>query len=448
MVVATKDPQGADNDEEATPPVEAGPQPDSPKWWEPLGLMRLSTKTFRDVEKYLARQPLARLSVTGPRTARWVAETVQSRFDEPTPGVPQVRVTPSLMAQVALDESVMLLAIGPSRNPRRADYERVGAELAEARQLLDAGGFLKDPTTYHRNPPVLSKPAFSRGWALGNTYERLAWPSGYEPPSDMPGAERWNGFEANHTASAWVMRHRDKPRPWVVCIHGFGMGSPFMDMAGFHAGHLYRELGVNVAGIVLPAHGSRKPSPMSGEQFLNWDLMNAVHGMSQSLWDIRRLLSWVRLQDPTGIGLIGVSLGGYLTALTAAYEPDLDAAISGIPVANMVDMFRHHSPRHVAERAVEHSVLDEVADEVMGVVSPLAVPPAVPPEARAIFAGLGDRMAPPGQANLLWKHWDEPEICWYPGNHIGYIWSSKAWRFIEDKLTERGLTQTGPSEND
>ena len=409
-------------------------------WWQPLGMLERSTTAFRDVEKVLARQPLARLTTVGPRTARWASETLQHRIAEPGPGTPRIRLTPGLIAQVAMDESLMAVAVGPSRFPSRSDYERVGAELALARDRLDRGGFLADPASFHPAPPPLEHPAMSEGWANGRSYERLWWPSGYEAPADLPGAARWDGFEANRTASAWVLRHEDdRPRPWMVCIHGFGMGTPFMDQGAFRVGHFHRDLGLNIAGIVLPAHGSRRPSPLSGEQFLNFDLMHAVFGMQQSLWDVRRLLSWVRAQEPTALGLMGVSLGGYLTALTAAFEAELDLALAGIPVADFLDMFRHHSPRHVHMRAIEHHILDSTAEDVLKVVSPLAMAVATPKSARAIFAGLGDRMAPPEQARKLWEHWDEPEICWYPGNHIGFFWADKAWKFVDQKFEEKGL---------
>ena len=46
-------------------------------------------------------------------------------------------------------------------------------------------------------------------------------------------ADRWLAFESNRTASAWVLRHEDERRPWVLCIHGFGTGSGFMDLFSF-----------------------------------------------------------------------------------------------------------------------------------------------------------------------------------------------------------------------
>ena len=88
-------------------------------------------------------------------------------------------------------------------------------------------------------------------------------------------------------------------------------------------------------------------------------------------------------------------------------------------MSDFIDLFRHHSPRHVNVRAIEHHILDGTAQDVHRVVSPLAMDVAVPHDARAVFAGLGDRLAPPEQAHRLWTHWEEPETCWFPGNHVG-----------------------------
>lgn len=409
-------------------------------WWSPLGAMERSTAMFRAAEKRLARQPLARLTTVAPRTARWATEIVRHRVVDPDPANPRIRLTPSLVGQVAMDESVMALAVGPNRFPNRSDYERVGAELALAEHRLEDAGYLHDPASFHAAPPPLQRPATSDGWALGRAYSRISWPSGYEPPLDLPGWDRWQSFEANRTASAWVMARTDRPRPWLVCIHGFGTGAPFSDQFAFHVKRLHDELGINLAGIVLPAHGSRRPSSISGEEFLNFDLMHAVHGLSQALWDVRSLLSWVRHQDPTHLGVFGVSLGGYITALTTAFESELDLTLAGIPVVDFVEMFRHHSPRHVHLRALEHHILDETAERVMSVVSPMQMPVVTPNDARAIFAGMGDRLAPPAQAKRLYRHWGDPDMCWYPGNHVGYLWADKAWAFVDDMLENRGFT--------
>jgi hypothetical protein len=410
-------------------------------WWHPAGAADRSVRAYRQVEKRLARQPLARVGLAMPRTIRWAISGRSG--DEDPGGMPTPRLTPALVSHVVMDESIMALAIGPNRFPRRADYERVGSELTAAREIFRQRGWLDDPASFHREPPPLVDPEVTTGWALGRRYERIWWPSDYSAHEGVPGADRWAAFEANRTASAWVLRHRDRPRPWLLCVHGFGTGSVFMDLVGFRAGHLHDELGVNVAAIVLPAHGSRKGGRISGEEFLNFDMMNVVHGVAQGVWDIRRLLSWIRGQQPTGVGMFGVSLGGLMTALTAALEPDLDLALAGIPMVDFTDVIRHHAPHHLHMRAIEHNILDGTAQDVHRVVCPLTMPVAVPPESRAIFAGLGDRLVPTAQTQRLWTHWDRPESCWFPGNHVGYLWSDKAWRFVDSALSRRGLVDVG-----
>ena len=57
----------------------------------------------------------------------------------------------------------------------------------------------------------------------------------------------------------------------------------------------------------------------------------AVHATAQAVWDVRRLLSWIRSQQPDSpIGLNSISLGGYVTSLVASLEDGLTCAILGV----------------------------------------------------------------------------------------------------------------------
>ncbi|MEI2697950.1 MAG: alpha/beta hydrolase family protein [Microthrixaceae bacterium] len=387
------------------------------------------------VEKGIARWPMARLTTVAPRTMRWALEAGLTEAGR-IPGAPQIRMTGALAAHVAMDEAVMALVQGPSRSPRRADYLRVGQEVATARQLFEDRGWIDDPRSYHSDPPALddADTSSSRGWALGQSYRWIEWESGYEPREEEPGATRWAAFERNRTAAAWLLEHDHGERPWMVAVHGFGTGAPMADIITFRALHIHHELGWNVAAIVLPVHGRRRPSRIGGEDFLGFDMMNCVHAVSQSVWDVRRLLSWVRDRGPTAVALHGVSLGGYVSSLTSCFEGELDAVIAGIPVCDFPALFAHQAPDHVRERAVQHGILEGNVEPVHRVVSPLAMDCLVPWDRRFIFAGLGDRMAVPAQAQALWEHWDEPSIRWFPGNHLGYLWSSKVADYVDGVL--------------
>ena len=217
------------------------------------------------------------------------------------------------------------------------------------------------------------------------------------------------------------------------------MGYPFMDFMGLHAAKLHRELGLNVAMPVLPLHGQRKVTRVSGEPFLSFDMMNTVHGLTQAVWDIRRLLAWARDQGATSIGLYGVSLGAYVVSLLSGIEDGLDAVVAGIPVVDLPSLFHAHSPVHIRARSIEHHILGGVAEDVYRVVSPLSFASRVPRERRHVFAGYGDRLATTQQARLLWEHWERPRISWYAGNHVGYLWSRQVGDFLGESLAASGF---------
>ena len=394
---------------------------------------------YRAVMRFLGRRALARATRAVPRTVRFMITTAMS--GEVSEGLATPGLSVGLAAGVAMDEALLAIAMAPSRFPRRADFARVSTELADARRMFSRRGWITQPATYHRTPPPLAPEdvSVSRGWALGLGYERITYDSEFATRRGEPGGERWMAYGPNHRASAAVVRHHGGPRPWVVCVHGFSMGYPFMDFAGLHIARLHRGLGLNVALPVLPLHGSRKVTLVSGEPFLSFDMMNTVHGLTQAVWDIRRLLSWIRAQGATAIGLYGVSLGAYVVSLLSGIEDGLDAVVAGIPVVDFPSLFHAHSPVHIRARSIEHHILGGVAEDICRVVSPMSFEPKVPAGHRYVFAGYGDRVAVPTQARALWEHWDKPRISWYPGNHVGYLWSRQVEAFLVESLAASGL---------
>ena len=395
---------------------------------------------LRVIQRFIDRRALGRATYAVPRTARVIYSMLA--HGEMADDLPAPSASLGFAAQVAMDEALLAVAMTPSRFPLPGDYRRVSGELDEARRLYVRRGWMHHPDTYHRQPPPLGpgEVRTERGKALGIRYRRLTFTSGFAPHAAEPARERWQSYTPNRTAMATIVRQDSEPRPWLICVHGFCTGYPFMDFQGLHTARVHRDLGVNVAMPVLPLHGRRKVTFLSGEPFLSFELMNAVHGITQAVWDIRRLISWIRTQGATSIGLYGVSLGGYIVALLAGLEPDIDIVVAGIPVSDIPTLFHEHSPLHVRARAIEHRILGGTAEEVYRVVSPLQVAPQVPKDRRFIFAGYGDRLAPPEQAQTLWEHWDKPEISWYAGNHVGYLWSKKVANFLVDSLADSGFS--------
>jgi hypothetical protein len=381
----------------------------------------------------LARVPGAGVLDAVPRTVTFLAGSELRRLTPWRNGRPVALPSPQYAAQVALDE-VMLGALAASRAPRASEYKRLGAEVMEAYDVWQQHGWIDDPASYHRAPPRLVDVRVSSRRSRGVAFQHVSFPSEYRPGDDEPGAARWRARAADRTAHAWVLRHEDGPRPWLVCIHGMGMGVPIADLSAFEAGRLYRDGGFNLVLPVLPAHGPRRAHGLRLPDVPGADYLDLIHMLAQGLWDVRRLLGWIRDEGATAIGVHGISLGGYVAALLACHEPGLAGVIAGVPVVDFERLQRHHASPSQLRRAARHHLVGDEARGISRVVSPLALPSAVPRERLAVYGGLGDRVATAAQAQLLVEHWDPSSVCWYAGGHVGFMWSRRVTRFVQDRL--------------
>lgn len=358
------------------------------------------------------------------------------RSDPPRRAVPEARRSLAMAARVAVDEVVLAGQDLVAAPPSASALERVHREVAAARELFAQRGWLADPSTYHRKPPSLEVVRLDtrrlRRGAGVIAYEALEFESGYAPEAAEPGQIRWLGYAANRTAHAVILRHPGAPRPWLVCVHGYRMGHTGFGMWIFDATRQHQRLGLNVALPVLPLHGPRRAGRFSGEGFLGADVLDTIHAEAQAVWDLRRLLSWIRTQGATTLGIHGVSLGGYTAALLAGIDADLSCVIAGIPPTDLASLVWHHAPPP-SVRLIERSglVYDEIA-ELHRVVSPLVISPKVPARGRAIYAGIGDRLVPAGHPRDLWEHWDRPRIVWMQSGHDPR--TPQARRLVEETL--------------
>jgi hypothetical protein len=417
-------------------------QPAAPPSLPPLAAYRAARRFFTDPRTVGVAQ-------AGPRTAAFMARTwARSRESIDDPDAVPARPSLGLAVQVLLDELLISTMKNPRLLPRRADYVRAGIEVAQAFELYRERGWLDDPESYHQAPTPPDVWSMRGERVFGQPYEHLTFQSAYAPHRGEPGRARWLEKDANRTAHAWVLRQPHAGRPWVVCVHGFGTGAPFVDLRAFRARRLHGELGLNVVVPVLPLHGPRQESGVaSGDGFMSIDMVDTAHALAQSAWDVRSLIRWARVVGGDApVGIWGLSLGGYVASLVAALEDDLACAVAGIPATDIIDLYQRHSPDAVRKRALEHGALGPEATAVQSVVSPLVLTPKLSRERRYVFAGLGDRMSTSGQALRLWEHWDRPRIAWYPGGHVGFWWVASVNRFVTEALISCGLS-VAPAES-
>ena len=386
----------------------------------------------------MAVVPLAVAGVTGIRyTLR--AAAARRRGESLEPDVPTPEPTAGLAGAVALD-TLLTLPMGLLSSTGSAEhYARSTAEVDAAVRFYDDQGWLDDPASRFVTPDEVPGGEIEPG--TGRRLETLRFRSDWEPVNGEPGSERWDSFADNATVPVRMMRHAGEPRPWLIAIHGQSMGRPG-DHRMLRVRRLHEELGVNVALPVLPLHGERAAGFAPDHLFVSGVYpVNNVLGMAQSVWDVRRLMLWLRaVQGAPAVGVLGLSLGSYVASLLATVEPDLACVVALVPEPDLAGALRAAEPLVPSKRRLHRALYDARATLLHRPVSPLAHRPVVAKERLFIVAGQVDRVASPSGAAALWRPWDEPSILWRPRGHLTTGRSSTYDQHLSAALAASGIS--------
>lgn len=340
-----------------------------------------------------------------------------------------------LVAAAALD-GLLLATFRQLRAPSTDDS--FAGPLAEASALighLDRRGVFAAPETYHRAPSAPTIEAVTR--RVGRTrFGHATYPSPYRPEPDVPGALRFDAEAGNDVVHAWLLRQRVRA-PWIVCLHGAGMGDPLADMVAFRAARLHRS-GFNVAIPVLPHHGPRGAGRFQ-VAFPGEDPTKNFHAAAQAVADVRALLAYIESCHERSV-LFGISLGAYVAGAVAALEPNLAGVIVGVPVVDIANLMRTHAP----PRFIRHPAFEQfcaIAAKLDAVTSPLGLPAPDESLPKRIWAGRADRLVRPTEVERLAAHWSGTEVCWYSGGHMGFLTARSVHNYIAQSLVDANVAE-------
>ena len=113
-------------------------------------------------------------------------------------------------------------------------------------------------------------------------------------------------------------------RPAVVVLHI--LGADFA-LSRYLCARL-ADKGVAALFVKLPYYGERRP-PGGQKRFLSTDIDRSIVSMRQGVLDVRRAACWLAARpevDATRVGVTGISLGGIVSALAAAVDPNINTA--------------------------------------------------------------------------------------------------------------------------
>ncbi|HET7524034.1 MAG TPA: prolyl oligopeptidase family serine peptidase [Acidimicrobiales bacterium] len=303
-----------------------------------------------------------------------------------------------------------------------------------------------DPASVFRPPPEVEVRARRLGrqvWAptVGHI-DLLTFPSPYEPACpDL--AESFLSHSRNSIARAQHWRHPDGPRPTIVVVHGF-TGSPYWFNSSFFSLPWFYGHGCDVVLVTLPFHGARNDriAPFSGSGLFTDGLGHFHEAMLQSVCDLRVVIDYLQAGGVENVGITGLSLGGYLTALMAAVEPRLHMAIPNSAVTDLAGLIDGWFPAgHVLKVGLRQGGISEQAFRAsMSLHSPLRYPSLLSTDRLFVIGGLGDRLAPPEQSARLIEHWGRPKAHWFQGSHILHVGRAHYLREIGRFLKATGFS--------
>jgi pimeloyl-ACP methyl ester carboxylesterase len=338
-------------------------------------------------------------------------------------------------AAAAVDRAVSLAAYAQTASQRRGSAESLDhaqrlQALARLREIYAPFG---DDHLFRSARPIAPEWQRHRELHDGGEIVDLRWDSAHD--TLLPDiSDRYHALADNRRAAARLWLHPE-PRPVVVLVHGYLGGHHRFEERAWPTSWLYR-IGLDLALFVLPFHGLRGRSHRGPPPFPGSDPRMTIEGFRQALGDLRDLDGSLLARGHPAVGVMGMSLGGYTTALAATVDPDLAFAVPFIPLASIADFARDQGRlgRTPEEEAQQHFALECVYRPV----SPVHRAPKLPPERLLVVAAEHDRITPIAHAERLAQHFDAPLERWH-GGHLLQLWRTSAFRRVGRFLGDLGL---------
>ena len=289
--------------------------------------------------------------------------------------------------------------------PARLDAFSAEEGKATFRPLADE----KNPERYrlaeytfdYKLKPKLELPA------CGVEIYNLTFPSSVKSP-----------FPENNTVYAEYYRPTGKgPFPAVIVLDILG-GDQKLSRG------IARQFAQNgIAGLfVQMAYYGPRRSP-NGPRLLTPNIEQTMAAIRQTVLDNRCAVAWLESRpeiDPKGIGILGTSLGSFISALTAAMEPRLNRVVLLLGGGGLVDAYYEHPKAKPFIRFNDAiGLTKEKLKAMIAPADPITYADLLKEHSLLMIAASRDDVVPPQAAKQLWEATGKPKIIWLDATHVG-----------------------------
>ncbi len=183
--------------------------------------------------------------------------------------------------------------------------------------------------------------------------------------------------------------------------------------------------GIDACIMVMPHYGARRSPDKAKQQELLSNPEFLITSIQQAVMDVRRTarcLAALDFVDENRIGICGVSMGGFITALSAGVDGNFKRVaiiLAGADLAAVITTNSREasSIRHVLE---ERNLSGDALKQLLASIEPLTYADRLRSAKLLMVNGSTDAIVPPDCARKL-ADATGAQIHWYPTDHYGMV---------------------------
>jgi dienelactone hydrolase len=223
----------------------------------------------------------------------------------------------------------------------------------------------------------------------------------------------------NNTVHAEYYRPRVKePFPCVIVLDITGGDQSLSRLIST----CLAQNGIGGFFVQMAYYGPRRP-PGSKLRLMSPDIGRTLEAVRQTVLDLRRAAAWMEARpeiDAKRLGIVGTSLGSFMSALTGEMEPRLGRVVVLLGGGGLVDAY-YDNPQGAALRKLWEGLggTKEKLVEMIAPADPITCAANLKSRRLLIIAGSRDEIVPPKATVALWKASGEQKIVWYDCTHYG-----------------------------
>ena len=178
--------------------------------------------------------------------------------------------------------------------------------------------------------------------------------------------------------------------------------------------------GVAALVVVLPHYNQRR-APDSKVKLVSTDIPRTLEGVRQGVLDCRCAVGWLAARpevDADALGMVGTSLGSFLTALTSANEARIKNVCVVLGGGGLVDAYYDHPKAKEVAAVLDTFGGKAVVKRLLAPVDPITYAAQLKGKNLLMIAAKHDDIVPAKAATALWEATGKQRIVWIDAGHV------------------------------